>query len=228
MPWTGASFKKHNKGLGKSGSAHAAKVANAVLRESGDEGKAIRIANWQAAGRPKREAGGKVDPRAGGRGYVPYQRGGRMGVPPKGAGQYLTGEAGPEVMMPSDGSPPSVVGAQGPEVIRPKTRGSIIPHHELKRLGRKYSKRVGGGQIETTGSSANTRSDEPKEQSSAGGQSAAQRRQFGGPVVSRLQKRGIISNAKKEKHLGKYERPGASRHGGSMDSDTTPIDASSR
>jgi hypothetical protein len=29
-----------------------------------------------------------------------------------------------------------------------------------------------------------------------------------------------------EKHLGK--RPGASRHGGSMDSDTTPIDASSR
>jgi hypothetical protein len=60
MPWTGKSFAKHNKGLGKSGALKAASVANAVLRDSGDEGKAIRIANWNAAGRPRRQQGGEV------------------------------------------------------------------------------------------------------------------------------------------------------------------------
>jgi uncharacterized protein YdaT len=44
-PWSGKSFKKHNKGLGKKQAAKAASVANAILRKSGDEGKAIRIAS---------------------------------------------------------------------------------------------------------------------------------------------------------------------------------------
>jgi hypothetical protein len=56
MPWTGATFKsRHNHGLSGAGSAQAASVANAILRDTGDEGKAIRIANWQAK---RRDAGG--------------------------------------------------------------------------------------------------------------------------------------------------------------------------
>ncbi|MFA5385422.1 MAG: hypothetical protein WC364_12340 [Eubacteriales bacterium] len=48
MPWTGKSFKsKHNKNLSPSIADEAAKIANAILRETGDEGKAIRIANSQ-------------------------------------------------------------------------------------------------------------------------------------------------------------------------------------
>lgn len=60
MPWTGKSFAKHNKGLDKGQAKKAASVANAVLKDSGDEGKAIRIANWNAAGRPSRQMGGPV------------------------------------------------------------------------------------------------------------------------------------------------------------------------
>jgi uncharacterized protein YdaT len=45
MPWTGKSFKKHNKGLSDKQADKAASIANAVLRETGDDGKAIRIAN---------------------------------------------------------------------------------------------------------------------------------------------------------------------------------------
>jgi hypothetical protein len=143
---------------------------------------------------------------------------------------YQVGERGPEALVPADGSPPSIVGARGPEIIQPTKRGSIIPNHELKRLGRKYSKRVGGGQVETTGLSSSASQDVPKEQSSAGGQSARQHRQFGGPVASRLQKRGLISNAKMQKHLGKWGRPpGLTRGANSKgETETTPIDASSR
>lgn len=50
MPWTGASFRaKHNKGLSTGQADKAASVANAILRETGDDGKAIRIANNTAA-----------------------------------------------------------------------------------------------------------------------------------------------------------------------------------
>jgi uncharacterized protein YdaT len=80
MPWSGKSFSKHNKKLGKAAAGKAASVANAVLKDSGDEGKAIRIANWNAAGRPKRRFGGQVK-----------------------AGQaYQVGEEGPETY---EGSP---------------------------------------------------------------------------------------------------------------------------
>lgn len=49
MPWDSKSFKsKHNKKLSPAQARKTAKVANAILRETGDEGKAIRIANAQA------------------------------------------------------------------------------------------------------------------------------------------------------------------------------------
>ncbi len=45
MPWTGKGFKKHNKKLSGSEASHAARIANAVLKQSGDEGMAIATAN---------------------------------------------------------------------------------------------------------------------------------------------------------------------------------------
>jgi uncharacterized protein YdaT len=49
MPWTAQTFRaRHNKRLGKKQAAKAARQANAILRETGDEGKAIRIANANA------------------------------------------------------------------------------------------------------------------------------------------------------------------------------------
>lgn len=48
MPWTGKTFKtKHNKKLSPKKAGKAAEIANAILKETGDEGKAIRIANYQ-------------------------------------------------------------------------------------------------------------------------------------------------------------------------------------
>lgn len=49
MPWTGSSFrKKHNHGLSDAQASKASETANAILRDTGDEAKAIKIANWQA------------------------------------------------------------------------------------------------------------------------------------------------------------------------------------
>lgn len=47
MPWpTGRGFaSKHNKKLKGAAANKAARVANAILSKTGDEGKAIRIAN---------------------------------------------------------------------------------------------------------------------------------------------------------------------------------------
>jgi len=45
MPWSAKDAKKHKKGLTPAQSRKWSKVANAVLDDSGDEGKAIRIAN---------------------------------------------------------------------------------------------------------------------------------------------------------------------------------------
>jgi uncharacterized protein YdaT len=48
MPWTGESFRsKHNKKLTPEQAQEAAKIANAILRDTGDEAKAIRIANYE-------------------------------------------------------------------------------------------------------------------------------------------------------------------------------------
>jgi len=46
MPWTPAEFKKkHNQSLTDAQAKIAARIANAILKESGDEAKAIRVAN---------------------------------------------------------------------------------------------------------------------------------------------------------------------------------------
>lgn len=55
MPWTGASFRsKHNKKLGKPVAKKAAKMANAILQRTGDEGLAIATANARAKGKRKK------------------------------------------------------------------------------------------------------------------------------------------------------------------------------
>lgn len=62
MPWTGKSFgSRHNHSLSGKGAAKAASIANAILRDSGDEGKAIRIADSKVAGMRKR---GRISPKA--------------------------------------------------------------------------------------------------------------------------------------------------------------------
>ncbi len=49
MPWRPEEFAaKHNKHLSPKQAATAAKTANAVLKQSGDEGKAVRIGNYVA------------------------------------------------------------------------------------------------------------------------------------------------------------------------------------
>ena len=58
MPWTAKTFRHHNKKLSPLKAQKAAKIANAILRDTGDEGKAIRIANYQV-GRKKSKMGKK-------------------------------------------------------------------------------------------------------------------------------------------------------------------------
>jgi uncharacterized protein YdaT len=54
MPWTGESFRsKHNKKLSIEQAREAAKIANAILRYTGDEAKAIRIANYEVGKKKK-------------------------------------------------------------------------------------------------------------------------------------------------------------------------------
>lgn len=45
MPWDAASFHSHNHALSPAQAGHAAHIANAILRRSGDEGMAIATAN---------------------------------------------------------------------------------------------------------------------------------------------------------------------------------------
>jgi len=48
MPWDKKTIRKHNKSLSGKKAKRAAATANAVLRETGDDAKALRIANAQA------------------------------------------------------------------------------------------------------------------------------------------------------------------------------------
>jgi uncharacterized protein YdaT len=58
MPWTPKSFKTaHNKGLSPAKAAKASKIANAILEKTGDDGKAIRIANAKVKPKPRKRAG---------------------------------------------------------------------------------------------------------------------------------------------------------------------------
>jgi uncharacterized protein YdaT len=54
MPWTGASFKKHNKSLSGPAAAKAASIASAIVRGGGDEGVAIATANKRVKNLRKR------------------------------------------------------------------------------------------------------------------------------------------------------------------------------
>ena len=57
MPWNARSAHKHTrKAVSQKDKSDWAHTANAVLRETGDEGKAIRIANWQANKQRKSKA----------------------------------------------------------------------------------------------------------------------------------------------------------------------------
>lgn len=56
MPWTASSFRsKHNKKLGKPAAKKATKVANAILKRTGDEGLAIATANARAEGKKRKK-----------------------------------------------------------------------------------------------------------------------------------------------------------------------------
>jgi uncharacterized protein YdaT len=47
MPWKPSDADKHKKGLSAQEKKQWAETANAVLRETGDEARAVRIANSQ-------------------------------------------------------------------------------------------------------------------------------------------------------------------------------------
>ena len=49
MPWTPQTFaQRHNQALSKPQASKAARIANAILKRTGDEGMAIATANKQA------------------------------------------------------------------------------------------------------------------------------------------------------------------------------------
>lgn len=69
MPWDAATFAKHNGHLNPAQSGHAARIANAVLKRTGDEGESIAVANKYFQ---KRDGGGGIiDPASGGYGITP-------------------------------------------------------------------------------------------------------------------------------------------------------------
>lgn len=54
MPWTPKTFAaRHNKRLDPAKAKKAAAIANTILEETGDDAKAIRIANAQVKRKPK-------------------------------------------------------------------------------------------------------------------------------------------------------------------------------
>lgn len=62
MPWQASDAQKHNKGLNKSQQKQWSSVANAILGKTGNEGKAVRIANGavsKGAVQRRLESGGK-------------------------------------------------------------------------------------------------------------------------------------------------------------------------
>jgi uncharacterized protein YdaT len=55
MPWTPESFrKKHNQKLTPAQAVKAARMANGILKDTGDEAKAIRITNSKFEKRGKK------------------------------------------------------------------------------------------------------------------------------------------------------------------------------
>lgn len=61
MPWTPDAFRaRHNKKASPSGAKKGASIANAILARTGDEGKALRIANAKLRDGKKKGAGRPV------------------------------------------------------------------------------------------------------------------------------------------------------------------------
>lgn len=58
MPWDASSFHRHNHSLTPEQAAHASRIANAILRRSGNEGESIATANKLV----RRDYGGSIDP----------------------------------------------------------------------------------------------------------------------------------------------------------------------
>lgn len=58
MPWNKDSFRKHNKSLSDAKASKAASIANAIVKDGGDEGMAIATANKHV----KRQVGGMAPP----------------------------------------------------------------------------------------------------------------------------------------------------------------------
>lgn len=59
MPWSSGDADKHRKGLSPQQQSRWASVANSVLKQTHDEGKAIRIANGAVQRRLERFKNGK-------------------------------------------------------------------------------------------------------------------------------------------------------------------------
>lgn len=55
MPWTAKTFaSRHNKKLGSAAASKASRIANAILKRTGDEGLAIATANARAKGQKRK------------------------------------------------------------------------------------------------------------------------------------------------------------------------------
>lgn len=157
MPWTGEQFgSRHNHDLTHPEAAHAARIANAVLRRSGDEGMSIAVANRYFQ---HRDSGGIVDPTSSSIGGVapspqamnPLMQGmvqryaslpveklqelaGMMGGSPQ--GQIVQRLLAQKRMMPQANQPqPAQAQATPPQMAQPQTappgqyrRGGSMPH----------------------------------------------------------------------------------------------------
>jgi len=51
VPWTVKDVERHKKGLSPAGKRKWVAVANSVLKQTGDEGRAIRVANAMTSDR---------------------------------------------------------------------------------------------------------------------------------------------------------------------------------
>jgi hypothetical protein len=88
MPWDQSSITRHNKSLHGEKAGHAARIANAVLKSSGDEGMSLAVAaKWakkhrRAGGGPAPQVGAAqtAAPTVNAQGFVPVPQGGTFNI----------------------------------------------------------------------------------------------------------------------------------------------------
>ena len=56
MPWTSTTIRRHKKGMTPAQASKAARIANAILKETGDDGKALRVAFSKISRRNRKTA----------------------------------------------------------------------------------------------------------------------------------------------------------------------------